>query len=242
MSHSVCVMVVVLVGCVCLGGAASEEQEPQNPSLIFQQQMEDAFPGPPFSPHLHAHEAHEGCPHELAPSVPAVDFPAGRPSVENLESVCRAGRPNLRAGVRAPASGHGWLVRRLDSLRRLERALERCCGRSRGQLRCAGNVWERSMDAFCSEESMVKDRQHRCCVEHSARVAARYSCFAAEAPDPAYGGLREAHAAKGGRVRRGGGSRRRGRGHHRRRKGANRNFGRMGKRGRCVGCHHRKGA
>ncbi|XP_075913376.1 extracellular matrix protein 1 [Petromyzon marinus] len=220
MRHTVCCVVVVVVCSVCLGGAASEEQEPQNPLLTVQQIIEDPFPGLPFSPHLHTHE---GCLQEPPPSVPAVDFPAGRPSAENLESVCRAGRGlNLRAGVRAPASGHGWLVRRLDSLRRLERALERCCERGHGQLRCAGKAWERSMDAFCAEEAMVKARQHRCCVEHAARVAPRYACFAAEAPDPAYS-LRGAHAAKESR------------GRHR---GA-RDVGRAGKRGRCRGCGRR---
>ncbi|XP_064355098.1 extracellular matrix protein 1 [Dromaius novaehollandiae] len=117
------------------------------------------------------------------PPPPSPAFPPGEPTAANMANVCRLRRFRPAPDPAAfPASGFGAAKSRARALARLERGYKGCC--RAGGLPCARAAWRQALGRFCEEESAVKTKQHRCCRRGAGE--ARWRCFAAEAPHPAY--------------------------------------------------------
>ncbi|XP_025899012.1 extracellular matrix protein 1 [Nothoprocta perdicaria] len=111
---------------------------------------------------------------------PPLAFPPGEPTEANMGNICRLRRFRLAAAASPPAGSTGRSSAR--AVARLERDYKGCC-RS-GGLDCARAAWRQTLGRFCQEESAVKTQQPRCCRRGAGD--ARWRCFAAEAPQPAY--------------------------------------------------------
>ncbi|KAM3613753.1 uncharacterized protein V6R79_004716 [Siganus canaliculatus] len=118
-----------------------------------------------------------------------VQFPLGRPTLDNLNAICHDGdhRPRYPNSY-FPASGFSKLKRMASAVNAAESWFTACCqgnetwGRE-VTLCCATQAWELSVASFCEEDSSVKDRLYECCRQ---RGSDRLSCFHNDAPNPNY--------------------------------------------------------
>ncbi|XP_063803228.1 extracellular matrix protein 1 isoform X2 [Pseudophryne corroboree] len=111
------------------------------------------------------------------------DFPPGRPSNSNIDSICWSSRVKVSYGLHnIPQTGFSHLSRQGNAINELEEGFTRCCLQS-DQLRCAVEVWKNSMDNFCTAEFTVKTRHYHCCKWYGSE---REACFSNEAPNPSY--------------------------------------------------------
>ncbi|XP_062321999.1 extracellular matrix protein 1-like isoform X2 [Osmerus eperlanus] len=118
-----------------------------------------------------------------------INFPPGRPSADNIQSVCRFGKLRPLYLPRClPSTGYGWLARQSKAVNRLEKGFKHCCKGKKDVLPCADGKWREVMDKFCEEEGQSSG--FSCC--EMVQGDARYGCFSGRAPHPGYG--RELHS------------------------------------------------
>ncbi|XP_046906139.1 extracellular matrix protein 1-like isoform X2 [Hypomesus transpacificus] len=112
-----------------------------------------------------------------------INFPPGRPSTDNIQSVCRFGKLRPLYLPRClPSTGYGWLARQSKAVNRLEKGFKHCCKGKKEVLACADGKWREAMDRFCEEESQSSG--FSCC--EMLQGDARYDCFSGRAPHPRY--------------------------------------------------------
>lgn len=109
-----------------------------------------------------------------------INFPPGRPTADNIESLCHNQRP-LYAVKCLPRA---LLVRQAKTINRLEKGFKQCCKMKRQVLDCADEKWREQINRFCLGEN-GEQVDFSCC---SAGLEAndRYSCFQNISPDPHY--------------------------------------------------------
>ena len=77
-------------------------------------------------------------PLQAATSVADINFPPGRPSADNIQSVCRFGKLRPLYLPRClPSTGYGWLARQSKAVNRLEKGFKHCCKGKKDVLSCA---------------------------------------------------------------------------------------------------------
>ncbi|XP_063042019.1 extracellular matrix protein 1-like [Engraulis encrasicolus] len=122
----------------------------------------------------------------------SVAFPPARPLLTNMENLCTqgGGRPRYPA-KNFPARGYAHQRRCGSAINRVEAWYGMCCAAGTAEadtLCCATQAWEYALNQFCQEEFMVMDLPHQCCEAESDEK--RLACFAGEAHNPSYQGIR----------------------------------------------------
>ncbi|KAM9851667.1 extracellular matrix protein 1 [Aulostomus maculatus] len=111
-----------------------------------------------------------------------IKFPLGRPTVENIESLCQD--QNLRPlyFIKClPTTGYEMLARQAKTVNRMEKKFKQCCKKKQGVLNCAEQKWRAELNKFCSNRKSGKV-DFECCW----RVDDRSDCFQKMSPDPYY--------------------------------------------------------
>ncbi|XP_059195732.1 extracellular matrix protein 1-like [Centropristis striata] len=109
-----------------------------------------------------------------------ISFPPGRPTADNIESLCRD--QNLRPLYKVnclPKSGYELLTRQARTINRVEKGFKKCCKKKKNVLNCADHKWRKELNKFCVDETGGQVDFH-CC------VGEQYSCFQNISPDPHY--------------------------------------------------------
>uniref|UniRef100_A0A1A7WDH6 Extracellular matrix protein 1 n=1 Tax=Iconisemion striatum TaxID=60296 RepID=A0A1A7WDH6_9TELE len=119
-----------------------------------------------------------------APLNPNISFPPGRPTADNILSLC--GHQKLRPLYTTkclPRSGYQLLARQVKTVNRLEKGFKRCCKQKKAALNCADQKWREELDKFCSSKNGEQVDFHCCSGE---KAGDRYSCFQSASPDSHY--------------------------------------------------------
>ncbi|XP_075700838.1 extracellular matrix protein 1 [Rhinoderma darwinii] len=110
-------------------------------------------------------------------------FPPGQPNHDNIGNICKKNRPKTSYGRHnLPQTGFSHLSRQGNAVNELEEGFTTCC-RKPAKLRCAVEVWKKTLDDFCEAEFSVKTRHHHCCKKSGSQ---RETCFSNDAPNPSY--------------------------------------------------------
>ncbi|XP_047455257.1 extracellular matrix protein 1-like [Mugil cephalus] len=115
------------------------------------------------------------------PSTPQkahVDFPPGRPTADNIESVCQNQKLRPLFNVKCLSGARYKAVAlQAKTINRIEKGFKKCCKKKKDVLNCADKKWSEELNKFC----MVKTgEQQTCCTDD------RYNCFQLMSPDPFY--------------------------------------------------------
>ncbi|XP_054854629.1 extracellular matrix protein 1 [Eublepharis macularius] len=113
------------------------------------------------------------------------EFPPGRPSLSNIDSICTEGRRKASYGPwNLPSTGFSHLSRQGEALNSLEAGLSQCCQLPEDRkLSCSQTSWSHVLEQFCTTEFSVKTRPYHCC---KLEGASKDRCFANRAPFPNY--------------------------------------------------------
>ncbi|XP_013884987.1 extracellular matrix protein 1 [Austrofundulus limnaeus] len=121
---------------------------------------------------------------EKTQPTPNINFPPGRPSAENIDSLC--GNQMLRPLYTTkclPRSGNKLLARQVNTINRLEVGFKRCCQLKNGALNCADLKWRQEMNKYCLVRKGSQTFS-QCCVDK--KDDDRFRCFQSDSPDPHY--------------------------------------------------------
>ncbi|KAM9310765.1 extracellular matrix protein 1 isoform 2-T2 [Pholidichthys leucotaenia] len=131
---------------------------------------------------------------DLPVSQYPVQFPLGRPTVDNLQAICEhsAHRPRYPQSY-FPVSGFGVQKLRATAVNNAEYFLNTCCKGNQTWERevtlcCATQAWLLFVDSFCEEDSSIKHPHYHCC---KLQGSTRQNCFSKDAPNPTYGPTEE---------------------------------------------------
>ncbi|XP_028986204.1 extracellular matrix protein 1-like [Betta splendens] len=118
-----------------------------------------------------------------------VQFPLGRPTSDNLQSICANGdrRPRYPKSY-FPSSGFSGQGRKGSSVNKAEAWFSICCNgnptwTTNVTLCCLTRAWEQSIKVYCREEFSIKTSHFHCCKERGDK---RLNCFNDDAPNPDY--------------------------------------------------------
>ncbi|XP_077175673.1 extracellular matrix protein 1 [Paroedura picta] len=113
------------------------------------------------------------------------EFPPGRPTLTNLDSICAEGRQKAAYGPwNLPHTGFSHLARQGHALNDLEASMNQCCQLPTDEkLNCSQAAWSDVLEKFCNSEFAVKTRPYHCC---KLEGASREECFASSSPFPKY--------------------------------------------------------
>ncbi|XP_043935845.1 extracellular matrix protein 1 [Protopterus annectens] len=115
---------------------------------------------------------------------PELDFPPGHPSANNIENICLYGSKRPTYGQDSlPLTGMSHLRRQGNAINQIEAGFANCCLKP-DKLKCAEEVWDSALKAFCEEEFAIKTRHYHCCKENKS--SERAACFEKAAPSPNY--------------------------------------------------------
>ncbi|CAG11891.1 unnamed protein product [Tetraodon nigroviridis] len=115
----------------------------------------------------------------------SINFPPGRPTADNVESLCQNQKLRPLYSVKCLAGPHyKLLTRQTKSMNRIEKGFKQCCKKKQGVLECVEQKWREELDTFCEKQS-GKKRGVQCCLQDLAAVD-RFKCFQDAAPDPHY--------------------------------------------------------
>ncbi|XP_017280422.1 extracellular matrix protein 1-like isoform X2 [Kryptolebias marmoratus] len=118
------------------------------------------------------------------PQIADINFPPGRPTKENIDSLCdnQMLRP-LYTTKCLPSSGYKLLARQVKTINRLEKGFKHCCRVKVRALSCAKLKWRMEVNKYCSAR-MEDQAGFQCCVGKKGKD--RHSCFRLSSPDPHY--------------------------------------------------------
>ncbi|XP_060117219.1 extracellular matrix protein 1 [Heteronotia binoei] len=113
------------------------------------------------------------------------EFPPGRPTLGNLNSICAEERQGAAYGPwNLPSTGFSHLSRQGEALNDLESSMGQCCQLAEDKkLDCSLATWSHVLEKFCDAEFSVKTRPYPCC---KLEGASKDNCFANLAPFPNY--------------------------------------------------------
>ncbi|XP_077382668.1 extracellular matrix protein 1 [Festucalex cinctus] len=112
-----------------------------------------------------------------------INFPPGRPSVYNVESLCRNQKQRPLYSVKClPRTGYELLAHQAKIINRIEKGYKQCCKKNQDVLVCAEQKWREALGRFCSKKSSKVD--YECCLGDAAND--RIDCFQSMSPDPDY--------------------------------------------------------
>ncbi|XP_056402332.1 extracellular matrix protein 1 isoform X1 [Hyla sarda] len=110
-------------------------------------------------------------------------FPPGKPNRDNIGNICKKSRAKTVYGRQnLPQTGFSHLSRQGQAINELEEGFTACC-RKPDKLRCAVDVWKKTLEDFCVSEFSVKTRHYHCCKKSGSE---RETCFNNDAPNPSY--------------------------------------------------------
>ncbi|XP_054904093.1 extracellular matrix protein 1 [Poeciliopsis prolifica] len=119
-------------------------------------------------------------PEANAPTSQKIDinFPPGRPTADNIESLCGNQKRRPRYTTKClPRSGNELLARQVKTINRLEKRFKQCCKKKKGALNCAEQKWREELNRYCS----VRNGGQECC-----QTEDQYDCFQSISSDPLY--------------------------------------------------------
>ncbi|XP_061632079.1 extracellular matrix protein 1-like [Phyllopteryx taeniolatus] len=113
-----------------------------------------------------------------------INFPPGRPSADNVESLCRNQKQRPLYSVKClPSSGYELLAHQAKIINRMEKGFKQCCKKNQDVLVCAEQKWRDALRRFCSSKKGGKV-DYECCLGSTASDG--LGCFQAKSPDPHY--------------------------------------------------------
>ncbi|KAM4579679.1 uncharacterized protein PAE49_004867 [Odontesthes bonariensis] len=118
---------------------------------------------------------------------PDINFPPGRPTADNIESLCSNQKLRPLYNVKClPSNGYDELARQAKTINRLEKGFKQCCRKTQGMLNCADQKWRQELHRFCvAMNSKHEPVDLHCCFSRESEDDA-YSCFQTASPDPQY--------------------------------------------------------
>ncbi|KAK5862293.1 hypothetical protein PBY51_017704 [Eleginops maclovinus] len=119
----------------------------------------------------------------IKPPEKDFNFPPGRPSADNIESLCRDQklRPLYKVNC-LPNSGYELIARQAKTINRVEKGFKQCCKKKQGVLDCADQKWREELNRFCNKNGKQVDFE--CCLDNVEDR--KYTCLKTLSPDPYY--------------------------------------------------------
>ncbi|KAM9806841.1 extracellular matrix protein 1-like [Syngnathus typhle] len=113
-----------------------------------------------------------------------INFPPGRPTVDNMEALCRNQKQRPLYSLKClPSSGFELLSRKAKIINRVEKGYKQCCKKNQDALACAQQKWSDALRRFCSSKKAGKV-DYECC--SGSTTDERLECFQSASPDPQY--------------------------------------------------------
>ncbi|XP_019747733.1 extracellular matrix protein 1 [Hippocampus comes] len=113
-----------------------------------------------------------------------INFPPGRPSVHNVEALCRNQKQRPLYSIKClPSTGYELLARQAKIINRMEKGYKQCCKKNQDVLVCAEQKWRDALGRFCSSKKGGKV-DYECCLGSTA--GDKLDCFQSTSPDPHY--------------------------------------------------------